>query len=156
MPCEPSAAPRGRLNVASGYAKTQMDTLPRKRASACHQHPARSVSLLIHGDPICRGKLGVMFRVTVCCEGIAAKDWPAALADVAKEFISRPWNRIFDCRWEGDTLVLVADSDMDDDGEALAGEFSDTIAAYAPGTPGYRVRILSVTVPDAPSSESGC
>jgi len=45
-------------------------------------------------------------------------------------------------------LILVADNDYDRDGEALADEFSDTVAAYTPGTPapGYRVRILSVSV----------
>jgi hypothetical protein len=96
-----------------------------------------------------------MFRVTVNCEGIAPTDWPDALADVAEEFTSRPWTKIFDCHWDGNTLVLVADSDSDHDGEALADEFSDTIAAYAPGKSGYRVRILSVTMTGAPSSESG-
>jgi hypothetical protein len=87
-----------------------------------------------------------MFRVTVNCEGISQTDWPDALADVAEEFKSRPWNKIFDCHWDGNALVLVADSDSDSDGEALADEFSDTIAAYAPGNPGYRVRILSATM----------
>jgi hypothetical protein len=97
-----------------------------------------------------------MFRVTVNCKGISPANWPDALADIAAEFTSRPWNKIFDCHWDGNTLVLVADSDCDHDGEALADEFSDTIAAYAPGTPGYRVRILSVTMVGAPSSASDC
>jgi hypothetical protein len=53
-----------------------------------------------------------------------------------------------DCHWDGITLILVADNDYDHDGEALAAEFSDTVAAYASGTPapGYRVRILSVSL----------
>ena len=42
--------------------------------------------------------------------------------------------------------MLVADSDSDDDGEALADEFSDTIAAYPLGKPGYRVRIHPVSM----------
>jgi hypothetical protein len=87
-----------------------------------------------------------MFRVTVKCEGILPTGWPNAVADVAEEFVSRPWQKVIDTLWDGDALVLVADSDYDHDGEALADEFSDTIAAYAPGTPGYRVRILSVSV----------
>jgi hypothetical protein len=43
-------------------------------------------------------------------------------------------------------LILVADNDYDRDGEALADEFSDTVAAYAPGTPapGYRVRQINL------------
>ena len=96
-----------------------------------------------------------MFRVTVKCEGISPGDWPDALADVADEFKSRPWNKIRDCHWDGNALVLVSDSDSDRDGEALADEFSDTVAANAPGTLSYRVRILSVTIMDAPTSESG-
>jgi hypothetical protein len=47
------------------------------------------------------------------------------------------------CRWDGSTLVLVADNYYDHNGESLADEFADTVAAYAPGTPGYRVRVLS-------------
>jgi hypothetical protein len=90
-----------------------------------------------------------MFRVSVSCEGIVPADWPDALGDVAEEFASRPWHKIVDCRWDGSTLILVADNDYDDGGEALADEFSDSIAAYAPGTPGYRVRIVSVAVIDA-------
>lgn len=93
-----------------------------------------------------------MFRVTLNCEGIAPTDWPDALADVAEEFRSRPWIKIINCHWDDNTLVLVADSDADHDGEALVNEFSDTIAAYAPGKPGYRVRILSVMMTDAPLS----
>jgi hypothetical protein len=79
--------------------------------------------------------------------------WPDALADVAEEFTSRPWNKIFDCHWDGNTFVLVADSDIDQNGEALADEFSDTIAVYAPRKPGYRARILSVMMMGAASSE---
>jgi hypothetical protein len=90
-----------------------------------------------------------MFRVSVSCEGILPADWPGAIADVAEEFASRPWQKIADCRWDGSMLILVADNDYDDDGEALADEFSDAIAAYAPGTPMYEVRILSVAVIDA-------
>jgi hypothetical protein len=95
-----------------------------------------------------------MFRVTVNCEGISHMDWPDALADVAEEFKSRPWNKIRDCHWDGNALVLVADSDSDRDGEALAEEFSDTVAAYAPGELEYRVRILSVTTMGDLTSES--
>lgn len=97
-----------------------------------------------------RRHLTVVFRVSVSCDGILPTDWPDALDDVAQEFKSRPWQKGTDCHWDGVTLVLVADNDYDYDydGEALAAEFSDTVAAYAPGTPapGYRVRILSVSV----------
>ena len=95
-----------------------------------------------------------MFRVSVCCEGIAQPDWPDAVSDVKQEFVSRHWHQIVDCRWEGATLILVADNDYDHNGEALADEFSDTVAAYAPGTPGYRVKIQSVTIVESVLSPS--
>jgi hypothetical protein len=85
-----------------------------------------------------------VFRVSVACEGIPPNVWPDALVDVESEFANRTWHRIVRCGWERDVLVLVVDNDYDNDGEALADEFSDTVAAYAPGTPGYRVRVLSV------------
>jgi hypothetical protein len=92
-----------------------------------------------------------MFRVTVSCEGIAPEKWPQALSDVREEFVSRHWHRIIDVRWSGQTLLLTVENDYDADGEALADEFSDTIAACAPGTPGYSVRILSVGEQDRSS-----
>jgi hypothetical protein len=72
-------------------------------------------------------------RVGVSCEGIVQPDWPDAVVNVKQEFESRPGHQVVDCRWEGDMLTLVADSDDDNDGEALADAFSDTVAAYAPG-----------------------
>jgi len=39
---------------------------------------------------------------------------------------------------------LVVNNDYDEDGAAVADEFSDTVAAHSPGTLGYRVRVLSV------------
>lgn len=62
---------------------------------------------------------------------------------------------MIDCYWDGETLVLVAESNHDHDGEALADEFSDTVAAYTPSTSGYRVQIRSVVMMGAPSVESG-
>ena len=87
-----------------------------------------------------------MFRVTVKFERIARDVWPKALEDVRTEFRDRPWHRIVDVRWAGNTLLVIAENDYDSDGEALANEFSDTVAAYAPGSPGYRVDVVSVEV----------
>lgn len=85
-----------------------------------------------------------MFRVTVICEGIRPDAWPDALQDIRTEFEERSWHSIVDLHWSGDTLHLIAVNDYDTNGEALADEFSDTVAAYAPGLPGYRVSIVSV------------
>jgi hypothetical protein len=85
-----------------------------------------------------------MFRITVSCDGIPPGEWPEAISDVREEFSSREWHHVFDIRWLGQALLLTVENDYDANGEALADEFSDTIAAYAPGTPGYSVRIVSV------------
>lgn len=91
-----------------------------------------------------------MFRTTVYCEGIAPEQWPEALSDVRGEFVNRHWHNIIDIRWSGQTLLLTVDNDYDANGEAPADEFSDTIAACAPGTPEYSVRIVSVAEQDRP------
>ncbi len=85
-----------------------------------------------------------MFRIIVSCDGITPEQWPEAMSDVREEFASRLWHRITDIRWSGQTLLLTVENDYDANVEALADEFSDTIAGYAPGTPGYSVRIVSV------------
>lgn len=76
--------------------------------------------------------------------GITPEQWPEVISDVREEFASRHWHRVIDIRWSAQMLLLTVDNDYDADGEALADEFSDTIGAYAPGTLGYSVRIVSV------------
>jgi hypothetical protein len=85
-----------------------------------------------------------VFRVRVACEGIPSLAWPDALVDVDSEFSKRTWHHIVRCSWEAGALILVVDNHYDKDGAAVVDEFSATVAAYAPGTPGYRVRVLSV------------
>ncbi len=89
-----------------------------------------------------------MFRITVSCEGITPEKWPAAMSDIREEFGNRQWHHVIDIRWLGQTLLLTAENDYDSNGEALADDFSDTIAAYAPGTPGYSVRVVAVAKQD--------
>ena len=89
-----------------------------------------------------------MFRIIVSCDGITPEKWPEAVSDVREEFASRHWHRIIDIRRSGQTLLLTVENDYDANGEWLADEFSDTIAAYAPGTPGYSVRVVSVAKQD--------
>jgi len=85
-----------------------------------------------------------MYRITVACLGISPDDWPDAISDVNSEFADRLHHRIMSVNWLGADLVVVAENDYDSDGEAFADEYSDTVAAYAPGTPGYSIRIVSV------------
>lgn len=87
-----------------------------------------------------------MFRVTVKCERIPYATWPNALEDVLTEFKERSWHSAVNVHWSGDTLLLTTANDHDNDGKALADEFSDTVAAYAPGTPSYRVSVVSVEI----------
>lgn len=69
--------------------------------------------------------------------------------DVAEEFTHRQWHQNVRCTWTGDILLLVADNDFDSDGEALADEFSDAVAACTTATFGYRIRIDGVVkLPD--------
>ena len=85
-----------------------------------------------------------MYRITVICERISSESWPDALEDVRNEFKCRPWHCVQDVHWSQDTLFLVAVNDYDEDGEALADEFSDIVAANAPGALGYRVSVAAV------------
>lgn len=86
-----------------------------------------------------------MFRITVSCDGIPPEQWREAINDVREKFRNRQWHHIVDIRWSGQTLLLTVENDYDPTGEAVADEFSDTIAAYAPGTLGYSVSIVSAT-----------
>jgi hypothetical protein len=90
-----------------------------------------------------------MFRVTLICEGLPPELGPEAEIAVAEEFARRPWHQNVRCTWTGNILVLAADNDFDRDGNALADEFSDAVAACTAATFGYRIRIDGVAeLPD--------
>lgn len=86
-----------------------------------------------------------MFRVTLVCDGIPSELGAQAATDIAEEFSQRQWHKNVRCTWTDDALLLIADNDFDTDGEALADEFSDAVAACTPATSGYRIRIKGVT-----------
>jgi hypothetical protein len=67
-----------------------------------------------------------------------------AVQDIGTECKERSWHSIVDLHWSGDTLHLIAINDYHANGEALADEFSYTVAAYAPGLSAYRISIVSV------------
>ncbi|WP_424195223.1 hypothetical protein ACMYR3_05345 [Ampullimonas aquatilis] len=83
-----------------------------------------------------------MYCITLACDGISPEHGSQVAADVLDEFRHRPWQQIFSCQWEGETVVLVGKNDFDTTGDALADEFSDAIAANWDG--GYFVRIVNV------------
>jgi hypothetical protein len=71
-------------------------------------------------------------------DGIPPEEWPEAISDVREEFGRRQWHHVINIQWSGQTLLLTVENDHDATGEALADEFSDTIAASGlePSTPG--------------------
>jgi hypothetical protein len=93
-----------------------------------------------------------MFRITLICDGIPSDLGAQAASDVAEEFTHRPWHTHVRCTWGNGILTLVAENDFDHNGEALADEFSDAVAACIKG--GYRIRnesVVQLTVSDLDS-----
>ncbi len=75
-----------------------------------------------------------MFRVKLTCRGIPSAVGTEAASDITREFAEhRNWWFNVRCCWDGELLVLEADSDFDSDGSALADEFSDCVVAYVAG-----------------------
>jgi len=88
-----------------------------------------------------------MFRITLICEGIPVELGVQMAIDVAEEFTHRPWHQNIRCTWAEGKLMLLADNEFDDNGEALADEFSDAVSACLKPLVGYRIRIVSVVEP---------
>ncbi len=87
-----------------------------------------------------------MNRIVLVCHGVPAEHGPEAAADISNEFAEhRKWHKNVRCTWDGSRLMLEAENDYDPEGEALADEFSDCVAAYVPGTFGYKVTVESKT-----------
>jgi hypothetical protein len=84
------------------------------------------------------------YRVSLACDGVPSAKAEQAAIDIAEEFTHRPWQEKVECRWNGTSLILVAENDFDSDGRALSGEFSDAIAACISGGFDGQIRVLSV------------
>lgn len=69
------------------------------------------------------------FRIVLACTGVPPNLGEQGAADIAEEFSHRQWHQDVRCDWDGSSLILQAVNDYDEDGKALADEFSDTIAA---------------------------
>ncbi len=77
---------------------------------------------------------GLMYRVRLICVGVPPAAGAEAASDITEEFAEhRRWFSNVSCRWDGEGLVLEADSDFDSDGRALSDEFSDCVTAYVAG-----------------------
>jgi hypothetical protein len=70
--------------------------------------------------------------------------------DIAEEFTHRPWHQNVVCEWDGQQLLLHAETDWDADSKALLDEFSDAVSACIAGTFRYGLEVKSVIrVPSA-------
>jgi hypothetical protein len=86
-----------------------------------------------------------LYRIVLICEDVPRHLGAEAAVDITEEFTHRPWNRNVVCSWDGHSLLLEAESDIDSDGLALRDEFSDAICAYVSGGFGGELRVQSVT-----------
>lgn len=86
-----------------------------------------------------------MFKVILACYGVPPQHALEAAAEISAEFAEhRQWHKHVRCSWDGTRLMLVAENDYDSNGEATLDEFSDCVAAYVPGTFGYRVSLVAI------------
>jgi hypothetical protein len=84
------------------------------------------------------------YRVTLSCDGVPSTKAEQAAIDIVEEFTHRLWHENVECKWNGTSLILVAENDFDSDGRALSDEFSDAIAACISGGFEGQIRVLSV------------
>ena len=84
------------------------------------------------------------YRVSLACDGVPSAKAGQGAIDIAEKFTHRPWQEKAECRWNGTSLILVAENDFDSDGRALSDEFSNAIAAYISGGFDGQIRVLSV------------
>jgi hypothetical protein len=90
------------------------------------------------------GRLG-HFAPSCVCVGVPPAAGSEAASDITAEFAQhRRWFSNVACRWDGERLVLEADSDVDSDGAALADEFSDCVSAYVAGEFDSTISVESV------------
>lgn len=87
-----------------------------------------------------------MAIIVLSCDGIPRESGPQAALDITAEFIEhRTWWSNVQCTWDGERLLLRAESDSDRDGRALMDEFSDCLCAYVETLDDGELRIESVT-----------
>ncbi|HEX5222113.1 MAG TPA: hypothetical protein VFZ59_21300 [Verrucomicrobiae bacterium] len=86
-----------------------------------------------------------MFRVTLICEGLPTNVGEVAARDITNDFMEhRPWHKRVSCEWDGARLILRAENDFDENGNATRDEFDDCITAYVE-LGDYETRVESVT-----------
>lgn len=94
-----------------------------------------------------------MFEVMVSCEGVSEPAARNGIDDILEEFSTRPWEQNVRCCWHDNKLLLGATNDFDDDGKALADEFSDVVCACLP-IEDKTIRFSVVSVSTIPGSDA--
>jgi hypothetical protein len=90
-----------------------------------------------------------MFHITLVCDGLTASAGGEAARDIAQDFAKhRTWHAYVACEWESSRLVLRAENDFDDDGEATLDEFSECITAHVAEPGNFVIAIQSVLETD--------
>jgi hypothetical protein len=87
-----------------------------------------------------------MYRVTLTCKGVPTQLGQVGATDITEEFTHRPQHQNVLCEWDGQQLLLRAESDWDGDGKALLEEFSDAVSACITGTFGYSIEVKAIVV----------
>ena len=92
-----------------------------------------------------------MFKITLACNGLPEAAATAAALDIESEFHEhRTWYTGVKCLWSDGRLLLIAESDVDEDGVALCDEFSDCIFAYVSDWEEFGIEIVDVAkIPSA-------
>ena len=87
-----------------------------------------------------------MYRVILSCSGVPENAGAEAAADITMEFSEhRPWHQNVLCSWDGERLILQADSEADVSGAALSDEFSDALSAYIAEPFDGSIKVESIT-----------
>jgi hypothetical protein len=84
------------------------------------------------------------FRIVLVCTGVPANLGEQGASDITEEFTHRQWHQEVRCDWDGSSLILQAVNDYDEDGKALADEFSDAIAACITGGFNGEINLRSI------------
>ena len=89
--------------------------------------------------------LPARYRIILACTGLPPHLGEQGAIDIAEEFTHRPWNQSVRCEWDGSSLVLQAETDLDEEGKALIDGFSDAISACIAESFNGAIKIRSVT-----------
>lgn len=86
-----------------------------------------------------------MYRIVLACDGVPPHLGQQAATDITEEFTHRPWHHNVHCEWDGKSLILCGENEVDSEGKALLDEFSDAIAACVAGLFEGHIEVRSIS-----------